>query len=243
MERWEACPASVQLSVGTPNKTSQAAAEGTVAHWFAEQALLGGMKVLRLANTIREEAGFKIKFDKTMQEAVIQYKVIVDDLSDADTIRHVEHRFHLATLHPLLFGTSDCVLWHPKRQHLDVIDFKYGKGHVVEAEGNPQLQYYGVGAAMDLGYRPKTVTLHIVQPRAPHKDGPHRWHDLDSVDLIEFALRMVAGVKETEGEDPPVNPGRWCYFCPVGAVPGLCPAKRLKAEQHHLSAASDFSAV
>lgn len=239
MERWEACPASVRLSVGTPNKSSFAAAQGTLAHSFCEKALLKQRFVHQL-NIEYQVEGHTIKFDREMYDAVMQYKVIVDDLSGPDTVRHVEHRFHLASLHPLLFGTSDCVLWHPSRLHLDVIDFKYGKGHVVEAEGNPQLQYYGVGAAMNLGYRPKTVTLHIVQPRAPHKDGPHRWWDMDSVDLIEFAIRMVAGVKETEGEDPPVNPGRWCYFCPARAVNGLCPAQ---SEVATARAIKTFSAV
>ena len=48
-----------------------------------------------------------------------------------------------------------------------MIDFKYGKGHRVEAEDNPQMQLYGLGALEQFGdlYEIKTVRMTIFQPR------------------------------------------------------------------------------
>lgn len=230
MDRWELdhCPASVRLSEGL-SSGSGFAAEGSVAHMVCEAALLGEDYRSWLGRTVQHE-GHDIVVDKAMIDYVTEYKVIVDDLSDKGTVRHVEHKFHLADLHPALFGTSDCVLWHPKRQHLDVIDFKFGAGHVVEARGNSQLMYYAVGAVQTLGYAPKTITLHIVQPRAAHSEGPHRTHDIDPLELAEHAAYMVASVKATEDPNAPVRAGEWCRFCPAAGVPGRCPAQTQTAQ-------------
>lgn len=236
MARWERdhCPGSVRLSEGLESKAGFAAAEGSVAHSVAEWALTGKnyrQSIDGLGDVIQQD-GFDIEVTRQMMiDHVTEYKVIVDDLSDKDTVRHVEHKFHLKALHKALFGTSDCVLWHPKRAHLDVIDFKYGAGHAVEVRDNPQLLYYAVGAVMTLGYAPATITLHIVQPRCPHEDGPHRSVDVDPLDLLDFAAYMVASVKETEKPDAAIRAGDWCRYCPAAGVPGRCPAQAQAANE------------
>lgn len=235
MARWERdhCPGSVRLSEGLESKAGFAAAEGTVAHWLGELALTGKnyrQSIDGLGDVVQQD-GFTIEVDQAMIDHVTEYKVIVDDLSDADTVRHVEHKFRLKQLHAALFGTSDCVLWHPKRKHLDVIDFKYGAGHAVEVRDNPQLLYYAVGAVMTLGYAPATITLHIVQPRCPHEDGPHRSVDVDPLDLLDFAAYMVASVRETEKPDAAIRAGDWCSYCPAAGVPGRCPAQAKAANE------------
>ena len=232
MARWERdhCPGSVRLSEGLESKAGFAAAEGTVAHGLGELALTGQDYRSNLG-TILEQDGFQIEVTAQMLDHVTEYKVIVDDLSEADTVRHVEHKFHLKQLHAALFGTSDCVLWHPKRAHLDVIDFKYGAGHAVEVRDNPQLLYYAVGAVMTLGYAPATITLHIVQPRCPHEEGPHRSVAVDPLDLLDFAAYMVASVKETEKPDAAIRAGDWCRYCPAAGVPGRCPAQAKAANE------------
>jgi hypothetical protein len=226
MSRWELdhCPGSVRLSAGLESKAGFAAAEGTVAHSLAEMALNGEDYRSQLGTVVVQD-GFEIVVSKAMIDHVTEYKVIVEDMCGADTVRHVEHKFHLADLHPSLFGTSDCVLWHPERQHLDVIDFKYGAGHAVEVENNVQLMYYAVGAVQTLKYPAKTIGLHIVQPRCPHADGPHRTVTIDAIDLVEFAAYLVASVKETEKPDAAVRAGDWCRYCPASGVPGKCPVQ------------------
>lgn len=232
MSRWELdhCPGSVKLSAGLESKSGFAAAEGTVAHSLAEMALNGEPFRDQLGTVVQQD-GFNIEVTKEMLDFVHEYKVIVEDLTDADTIRHVEHRFHLDKLHPSLFGTSDCVLWHPKRRHLDVIDFKYGAGHAVEAFNNVQLQYYAVGSVMTLEYAPLSMTNHIVQPRCPHHEGPHRTADMDPLGLLDFAAYLVASVKETEKPDAAIRAGDWCRYCPAAGVPNKCPAQAKLANE------------
>jgi len=231
MNRWERdhCPGSVRLSQGLESRSSVAAAEGSVAHMVAEAALLGEDYRSWLGRVVQHD-GHDIEVTREMLEHVTEYKVIVDDLCGRDTVRHVEHKFHLETLHRDLFGTADCVLWHPGRKHLDILDLKFGAGHVVEARGNTQLMYYAVGAVQTLGYAAKTITLHIVQPRATHAEGPHRTHDVDPLDLIDHAAYMVASVKAAEDPDAPVRAGEWCRFCPAAGVPGRCPAQKQVAQ-------------
>lgn len=226
MTRWELehCPGSVRLSADLESKSGFAAAEGTVAHSLGELALLGKPYKDKLGQVIVRD-GFEIEVTREMIDYVTEYKVTVDDLCDADTVRHVEHKFHLKELHPSLFGTSDCVLWHPKRQHLDVIDLKYGAGHAVEARDNVQLKYYALGAMVTLKYPAKSIGQHIFQPRCPHHDGPHRSSQIDALDALDFAGYLVASVKETEKPDAAIRAGDWCRYCPAAGVPGRCPVQ------------------
>jgi hypothetical protein len=195
-----------------------------VAHWLAELALTGEDYRSHLGAVIQQD-GFDISVTKEMIDHVTEYKVILDDLTPKGATRHVEHKFHLVDLHPALFGTSDAVIWDPATQRLEICDFKYGAGHAVEVENNVQLMYYAVGAVQTLKYPAKTIGLHIVQPRCPHADGPHRTVTIDAIDLVEFAAYLVASVKETEKPDAAVRAGDWCRYCPASGVPGKCPVQ------------------
>lgn len=227
-ERWANCPGSVRLCEPLESRPSAASAEGSVAHGLGELALQGKKWKHKLGSVIPHD-GFDIPVTQEMIDHVMTYKVIVDDLCGPDTVRHVEHKFHIVRLHKALFGTADCVLWHPARKHLDVIDFKYGAGVAVEAEGNKQGLYYGIGATLDLGYTPATVDVHIIQPRCPHPEGPHRVAHYTALDLMDDAANLLAEVKATEAPDAPLNPGPWCRktFCPAYAT---CPAAHRLAQ-------------
>lgn len=221
MERWANCPGSVRLAATLPSKPAgYAAAEGSVAHAICE-ALLNGERGYEVGQVI-EHDGHAVEVTDAMREHCMEYKVIVKGLCDKDSVVHVEQRFQIGKLHEALFGTADCVIWHPKRRHLDVIDFKYGAGLAVEAVGNKQGCYYAVGAMSELGYTPRTVSVHIIQPRCPHADGPHRTADYDALELLDFAADMVEAVKATEAPDAPLVAGHWCRktFCPAQAI---CP--------------------
>lgn len=233
MSRWELdhCPGSVRLSEGLDSKAGFAAAEGTVAHMYGEAMLLDALSEFPPPGAVVQQDGFDIEVTRDMLDHCREYKVIIDDLCTENTVRHVEHKFHLKQLHQALFGTADCVLWDPVRRHLDVVDFKYGAGHAVEAKNNTQLRYYAVGAMMTLGYNPETIHVHIVQPRCPHEEGPHRTAELDPMDMLDFAAYLVASVKETEKPDASVRAGEWCRYCPAAGVPGRCPEQERHANE------------
>lgn len=52
--RWMKCPGSVRLCKGLPNVSSEAAKEGTAAHWFAEQCLKRKCDADYFLGTVRE---------------------------------------------------------------------------------------------------------------------------------------------------------------------------------------------
>ena len=80
----------------------------------------------------------------------------------------IEKRLDYSPWAPEGFGTGDCVIIYGKDLH--IIDFKYGKGVPVKAEGNYQLALYALGAYHEFGmlFPIEDVHLHIVQPRIPN---------------------------------------------------------------------------
>lgn len=219
MYRWSVCPRSVKLSEGMPNRTSAAAAEGTVAHMIAEKALQD--PVIRngaqaMLGTVFKCEGHEITVDQEMVDGVQMY---VDEvLSGPKTaVRHVEHRFDLSSLYPGLFGTADHVKWFSKDRLLTVTDFKYGAGirvDVVEdGKPNPQLCYYALGALLTLRYPAREIEMVIVQPRHEHPDGPIRRHRMSVVEMLDFQTDLVEFATATQNDNAPIKAGEHCRFC------------------------------
>lgn len=228
--RWKACPGSVRLCRDLPSTSSVYAEEGTRAHAMAERALHG--------------YGFPAEITDEMEEAVLLYvQTICDDYNDLRT-RHpldelfIEHRFDLSMVHVGMFGTADAVSWHEGLRLLRVYDFKYGKGHVVEVERNEQLMYYALGALLTLPFKPETIELVVVQPRAKHKKGPVRRWRADVMEYLDFQADLAQAARATEAADAPLCEGRHCYFCP--ARTGVCP---LHQEKTLAKAQAEFSVI
>ena len=89
----------------------------------------------------------------------------------------IEKGFSLEEVWPGMFGTNDVCVYVPGHC-LIVIDYKHGRGKVVQIKNNTQLRYYGLGALIELcadpANLPSEVVTVVVQPRASHKDGPVR---------------------------------------------------------------------
>lgn len=86
---------------------------------------------------------FLIPFCRQYAEFV-QEQVEAAKQKCADPIVLVEQRLDFSEYVPEGFGTGDCVIVGDGT--LSVIDFKYGVGIVVEAEKNPQMMCYALGA-------------------------------------------------------------------------------------------------
>src|SRR3546814_4893751 len=98
--------------------------------------------------------------------------------------------------------TGDAVLYRPSTGELRVYDLKYGRGVPVEVERNSQELYYGLGATMaEPGRLVNTVELVIVQPRAPHRDGPVRRWETTGMELLDWAVELVDAAKRTARPD------------------------------------------
>lgn len=221
MHRWSVCPGSVRVVKGLPNCSTYYAAEGTVAHDLAAKALQDGADpAARFGETVMCE-GYEVLVTAEMVEGVAEYVSYVKELAAVPKAELlVEHRFDLSVVHGGLYGTADAVVWHPVTRTLIVADFKFGAGKPVEAEGNPQLDYYALGALLTCGYTAEVVRKVIVQPRCPHPKGSIRQHDILAIDLLDFRADLLAYAMETEAPDAKLVSGDHCRFCPAA---GVCP--------------------
>lgn len=250
--RWMHCPGSVRLSEGMPNTTSVFAAEGTAAHELCAECLQTGADASLYLGQYVDVASGKIVDTPEDTDDEHRFFEITDEMADAvqmyaDHVRglfaplsvlDVEQRLDMTHLHPDISGTGDATVYDPERQHLDVCDFKYGKGVAVDADDNPQLLLYAAGAARRLGNRGvASLTVHIIQPRAPHPKGPIRSFDLDLIDLLDFEATLSAAAALTDKPDAPVAAGEWCRFCPAQPV---CPTARADVLR---AAVADFDPV
>ena len=126
----------------------------------------------------------------------------------------IEARLKLTEFIPEGFGSSDAVIIADKT--LEVFDLKYGKGVKVEAENNPQMMCYALGAYAGPAetYVIDKVQMTIIQPRLRHVSS---W-EITELELVEWAYNILkpAASRAFIGEGPQV-PGDHCRFCKVAA--------------------------
>lgn len=217
------CPGSVEAIAACPvqDTTSEAAAEGTAAHALAEIllreriALRGQGELLKQWNA---EYGDRYDADE-LKAGVMPYVNFVseawDDLGGRKRARLLlEQRVHVIDG---VYGTADAVIISDKKKTLHIIDLKFGRGVRVEAEGNPQLRCYALGALRDaeLEHEIEEVWMTIVQPR--HRDGGHvSTAVMTSDDLHDWGEELVIAAGAAEDPDSPRVPSEeGCRFCPA----------------------------
>ena len=104
-------------------------------------------------------------------------------LEDPDAVLLIEARLRLDEFIPDGFGSSDAVIIY--NDTLEVFDLKYGKGVKVDADHNPQMMCYALGALCGPGetYLINTVRMTIIQPRLRHESS---WA-MSADELIKWA--------------------------------------------------------
>lgn len=112
-------------------------------------------------------------------------------------------------------GTADCIVVADGT--LTVVDFKYGLGVLVSAEGNEQMMCYALGALELLGgiYDIETVRMIIYQPRRDNLSTC----DMGTEELIAWAegtLKPAAELAFSGGGKAAC--GQWCGFCKAKAT-------------------------
>jgi hypothetical protein len=237
--RWLTCTPSARLEDKYPDRGSEAAREGTLAHALAELELTrelifeGRMDPPFYQGTLAEIQKNPL-YAPAMGEHIKDYVDFVAERYHAcqDPVIFLEHKIDLSEYVPEGYGTGDVVLID--HGTLELIDLKYGKGVLVGAEGNKQLKLYGLGALRDFEflYEIHTVRLTIYQPRI----GNFSSWDISATELLAWAqneLKPKAKMAwEGQGE---LQAGEHCRFCKAAAV---C---RANAEQHQKLARHDFA--
>ena len=207
--RWLNCTPSARLELEFENTGSEAAREGTAAHALCEHKL---KRALRM----RSKRPVSDYDSDEMEECTDAYVDFVMEQYAAakqvckDPVILIEQRLDFSCYVPDGFGTGDCLIISDDRLH--IIDFKYGMGILVEAEDNPQMKLYALGALTiyDALYDIKEVSMTIFQPR---RENVSTW-TVTVADLKAWAedeLKPRAKMAyDGEGE---YLPGEWCTFC------------------------------
>ena len=207
--RWLNCTPSAMLESEFPGGSSSAAEEGTAAHAFCEHKL---KKALRR----RSKRPVSDYDSDEMQEYTDSYvDYVLEQLEVAkqickDPMVLIEQKVDFSEYVPDCYGTADCII--VSDDTMQIIDFKYGLGVLVDAEQNTQLMCYSIGALnlFDSLYDIKQVTMHIFQPRRENVqnwtipvDELKAWAENELKPKAQMALNG-------EGE---YHPGEWCQFC------------------------------
>ena len=228
-KRWLNCTPSAKLNAEIPDITTEYAKEGTDAHELAEY------KVNQLLGIRTDNPTENLDYyNQEMEECTDSYaQYIAEQMSQySSPAVMVEQRLDFSRYVPGGFGTGDCII--VADDVLTVIDFKYGKGVAVEAECNPQMMLYALGALemFSILYDINEVKMVIFQPRIENISE----FSIPVSDLMNWAeneLRPKAELAvKGEGE---FCAGEHCRFCKVKAT---C---RKRAEYNLAIAKYDFA--
>lgn len=208
-KRWLNCTPSARLEEQFPEEESVYAAEGTAAHALAEHKLKKYMK--KRSRKPRSE------FDSDeLDEYVGEYvdyaiqQIEEGKINSSDAIVLIEQKLDFSRYVPEGFGTGDLVIVADKELH--IIDLKYGKGLAVDAEKNPQMMLYALGALelFDCLYEIDKVSMTIHQPRL---QSVSTW-EIGVDELKNWAEKVLIPTAEVayNGEGEFIS-GEWCKFC------------------------------
>lgn len=207
--RWMNCNPSANLEREFADKSSEAAAEGSAAHALCEHKLRKALKQRSTRPTSKYDSDEMEMYTDSYLEFVLE-QIEIAKQHCADPFVLIEQRLDFSCYVPDGFGTGDCLIVADKLLH--IIDFKYGLGVLVDAEDNPQMMLYALGALrlFDALYDIDTVSMTIFQPR---RENVSTW-TISVPELEEWAEKTLRPKAELafkgEGE---FNPGPWCTFC------------------------------
>ena len=210
-KRWLNCTPSARLEEQFAEEAGNSvyAEEGTAAHALAEHKLKRCLK----RRSKRPVSDYQCDEMEECTDGYVSYAMEQVELAGQeckDPVVLIEQRLDYSAYVPEGFGTGDLLIVADRV--LTVVDLKYGKGVAVDAEWNPQMMLYGLGALELFGaiYDIDVVRMAIYQPRL---ESVSTW-EISVSDLMEWvdkelkprAALAIAG----EGE---FKSGSWCRFC------------------------------
>ena len=230
--RWLNCTPSVKHCETFEDKPSEYAAEGTEAHELCEYKLKTALGMEADDPTPKLS-----RFNDEMDECATGYaSYVLEQVNEAsktcsDPKVLIEQRVDFSRWVPEGFGTADCVIIADGT--LRVVDYKHGLGVLVEAEMNPQMMCYALGALeiFDALYDISKVSMTIYQPRRENIST----FEISSEELLTWADKVLnpAAKLAFEGKGE-FRCGEWCGFC---KAKHRC---RARAEENLLMARHEF---
>ncbi len=237
--RWLNCPLAPRLEAELPDRPSDYAKEGTLAHSVCEitaKKYFKKIKAVEYNKTIK-----KLKTDPLWDdEMLLTAEKYVEHISeramsfDYEPYLTFEVKVDITYYVPEAYGTCDCVM--VGGDTLVITDYKHGKGVPVSPVKNPQLMLYALGA-LNL-YNPiygdaiQKVEIFIDQPRLNSYEG---WV-CEAKELLEWGLSLKPKAQQAFMGVGEYNAGDWCRFCRAN---GICKAQT----EMQTSAFDDFLSV
>ncbi len=223
MARIVQCPGSWQLCHKYPQakEQSEAAAEGTAAHWVASEALRGNRIAL---NTIAPN-GVPVTWE--MIDGADMY---VEALGSGPY--HIEEWIPPSPdIHPDNSGTPDA--WSYIDGIITIPDYKFGRGFV-EVFENWQLVNYACLIIDQLGIDGRQeqfvrLKFMIIQPRSFHRDGPIRVWTCMASEIRAQRNRIRSSIVDAQKPDAPCHVGPSCGDCSARAYCGTLQRASLTA--------------
>ena len=232
--RWLNCPPSALQEARLPDHETAAAREGSLAHALAEY-LLRTKLGLKPGNPPPEtETG-----PEMVEHAQAYAEYVAAAAKELENpLVSIEQRLDYSPWVEDGFGTGDTVIISDGTLH--IIDLKYGQGVRVEAENNPQLGLYALGAyhAFNLLYNIETVKATIYQPRMRNIA---TW-ETSPGELLAWAADTVkpAAALAIQGKGE-YRAGEWCRFCKLGATCRARAEENLALARHEFRPAAELS--
>ena len=207
--RWLHCLPSARLELEFENTSGEAAKAGTAAHALSEHKLKKALRIRSKRPTSEYDSDEMEECTDAYVDFIME-QVELARKSCTDPIVLIEQRLDFSCYVPDGFGTGDCVIISDDRLH--IVDFKYGIGVLVDAENNPQMKLYALGALeiYDSLYDIKEVSMTIFQPR---RENVSTW-TVPVEELKAWAEEELKpkAAKAYQGEGEYI-PGPWCTFC------------------------------
>ncbi len=210
-ERWLHCPPSARLCESYEDKGSDYAAEGTDAHELCEYKLRKA-----LGMEAQDPTENLTWFNEEMADCATGYATYVLEQVEAakqtcaDPVVMIEQRVDFSRWVASGFGTADCLIIADGT--LKIIDYKHGRGIMVDATENPQMQCYALGALelFDGIYDIDTVHMTIYQPRRDNIST----YELSKDELYHWADEVLKPTADLAfAGDGNFLCGEWCGFC------------------------------
>lgn len=217
------CSGSPMLEAMYPElEESEDARNGTASHEAAAPRILAGARAnLGLNEAPRAGAAASngvILTDEMIEAAELYTANVVETMHATRCYApRVEQRVAIGRIHEVMFGTPDCALYHREGLTLYIWDYKFGF-EIVEAFENWQGIAYAAGLLDELGVNGIddqyiTVVIRIVQPRAPHREGPIREWRVKASDLRPYFNRLADAAVEAMSANPKTRAGLHCKYC------------------------------
>ncbi len=208
-DRWLHCTRSARLELEFSEKESDAAAEGTAAHALCEHKVKKALKQRSRRPVSEYDSDEMEELTDAYRDYVLD-QLIQERQTCPDAQVFIETKLDLTAYVPDSFGTCDCLIVSDEKLH--IIDFKYGQGVLVEAEENPQMKLYALGALdiYDGLYDFKEVAMTIFQPR---RENVSTWTETVN-ELRKWAEEELKPKAElADAGEGDFCSGDWCLFC------------------------------